>query len=178
MDALSIINKYYSENNDCKDILITHSKSVADKAIQIANNHPEFNLDKDFLYEAAMLHDIGIIFTNASGIYCFGESPYIRHGILGAEILRKEGYPKHALVCERHTGAGITMQNIIDNNLPIPHRDMLPLSLEEQVICFADKFFSKTKLQNEKTVEKARRSLLKFGDDGIERFDRWCREFL
>ena len=178
MDALSIINKYYSENNDCKDILITHSKSVADKAIQIANNHPEFNLDKDFLYEAAMLHDIGIIFTNASGIYCFGESPYICHGILGAEILRKEGYPKHALVCERHTGAGITMQNIIDNNLPIPHRDMLPLSLEEQVICFADKFFSKTKLQNEKTVEKARRSLLKFGDDGIERFDRWCREFL
>lgn len=178
MDALSIINKYYSENNDCKDILITHSKSVADKAIQIANNHPELNLDKDFLYEAAMLHDIGIIFTNASGIYCFGESPYICHGILGAELLRKEGYPKHALVCERHTGAGITMQNIIDNNLPIPHRDMLPLSLEEQVICFADKFFSKTKLQNEKTVEKARKSLLKFGDDGIERFDRWCREFL
>lgn len=178
MDALSIINKYYSENNDCKDILITHSKSVADKAIQIANNHPELNLDKDFLYEAAMLHDIGIIFTNASGIYCFGESPYICHGILGAEILRKEGYPKHALVCERHTGAGITMQNIIDNNLPIPHRDMLPLSLEEQVICFADKFFSKTKLQNEKTVEKARKSLLKFGDDGLERFDRWCREFL
>ena len=178
MDALSIINKYYSENNDCKDILITHSKSVANKAIQIANNHPELNLDKDFLYEAAMLHDIGIIFTNASGIYCFGESPYICHGILGAEILRKEGYPKHALVCERHTGAGITMQNIIDNNLPIPHRDMLPLSLEEQVICFADKFFSKTKLQNEKTVEKARKSLLKFGDDGLERFDRWCREFL
>ncbi len=178
MDALSIINKYYSENNDCKDILITHSKSVADKAIQIANNHPELNLDKDFLYEAAMLHDIGIIFTNASGIYCFGESPYICHGILGAEILRKEGYPKHALVCERHTGAGITMQNIIDNNLPIPHRDMLPLSLEEQVICFADKFFSKTKLQNGKTVEKARKSLLKFGDDGLERFDRWCREFL
>lgn len=178
MDALSIINKYYSEENDCKDILITHSKSVADKAIQIANNHPELNLDKDFLYEAAMLHDIGIIFTSASGINCFGESPYICHGILGAELLRKEGYPKHALVCERHTGAGITMQNIIDNNLPIPHRDMLPLSLEEQVICFADKFFSKTKLQNEKTVEKARKSLLKFGDDGIERFDRWCREFL
>ena len=178
MDALSIINKYYSEKNDCKDILITHSKSVADKAIQIANNHPELNLDKDFLYETAMLHDIGIIFTNASGIYCFGESPYICHGILGAELLRKEGYPKHALVCERHTGAGITMQNIVDNNLPIPHRDMLPLSLEEQVICFADKFFSKTKLQNEKTVEKARKSLLKFGDDGIERFDRWCREFL
>jgi uncharacterized protein len=125
-----------------------------------------------------MLHDIGIIFTNASGIYCFGESPYICNGILGAELLRKEGYPKHALVCERHTGAGITMQNIVDNNLPIPHRDMLPLSLEEQVICFADKFFSKTKLQNEKTVEKARKSLLKFGDDGIERFDRWCREFL
>lgn len=58
--------------------------------------------------------------------------------------MRKEGFPRHALVCERHTGAGISLQSIIDQQLPVPHRDMVPVSLEEQVICFADKFFSKT----------------------------------
>lgn len=178
MNALSIIDKYYSQNVECRDILLKHSKSVANKALEIANNHPELNLDKEFLYEAAMLHDIGIIFTNAPGISCFGEHPYIRHGVLGSELLRNEGYPRHALVCERHTGAGITLQNIIDNNLPLPQKEMLPISLEEQVICFADKFFSKTKLDKEKDVEKARKSLMKFGDDGVERFDKWCQEFL
>ena len=57
--------------------------------------------------------------------------------------MRKEGFPRHALVCERHTGAGISLQSIIDQQLPVPHRDMVPVSLEEQVICFADKFFFK-----------------------------------
>jgi len=42
-----------------------------------------------------------------------------------------EGYPKHGLVCERHTGTGITLEMIIKNNLPLPHRDMVPVSMEE-----------------------------------------------
>lgn len=60
----------------------------------------------------------------------------------------------------------------------MPHRDLLPVSLEEQLVCFADKFYSKTHLDREKTVEEARRSLEKFGQDGLLRFDGWCRMFL
>jgi len=55
---------------------------------------------------------------------------------------------------------------------------MLPVSLEEQIICFADKFFSKTKLDNEKSLEKARKSIEKHGEEGLERFDKWCNMFL
>lgn len=95
------------------------------------------------LEEAAMLHDIGIFMTDADGICCFGSYSYICHGYLGADLMRKEGFPRHALVCERHTGAGISLQSIIDQQLPVPHRDMVPVSLEEQVICFADKFFQR-----------------------------------
>ena len=146
MNALAIINKYYSEENELKHILLTHSRSVADKALQIAVKHPELHLDTGFLEEAALLHDIGIFMTDASGIQCFGTHPYICHGYLGSELLMKEGYPRHALVCERHTGAGMSLQSIIEQDLPIPHRDMVPVSMEEQVICFADKFFSKTHL--------------------------------
>jgi uncharacterized protein len=81
-------------------------------------------------------------------------------------------------VCERHTGAGLSLTQIEAQDLPVPHRDMLPVSLEEQVICFADKFFSKTRLTEEKTIEQARKSLLKFGDEGVVRFDHWCQMFL
>lgn len=178
MNPIDIINKYYPEENELKHILLTHSRSVADKALWIADRHPELELDKDFLYEAAMLHDLGIVLTDADGIYCFGDKPYICHGYLGADLMRDEGYPRHALVCERHTGAGLSLEEIIGQNLPVPHREMVPVSWEEQIICFADKFYSKTRLDKEKSVEKARKSLERYGDAGLQRFDRWCEEFL
>ena len=178
MDALSIINKYYPEDNELRHILVTHSRAVADKALDIAHRHPELNLDEAFIEEAALLHDIGIFLTDADGIHCHGTHPYICHGYLGADLLRAEGYPHHALVCERHTGAGLSLDEIERQQLPIPHRDMRPVSLEEQVVCFADKFFSKTKLDKEKSVEKALKSLLKHGDEGVGRFEHWCEIFL
>ena len=125
-----------------------------------------------------MLHDIGILLTDADGIFCKGDKPYICHGYLGADLMRNEGYPRHALVCERHTGAGLSLEQIVEQQLPVPHREMLPVSIEEQIICFADKFYSKTRLDREKTVEKARNSLEKYGAEGLSRFDRWCELFL
>lgn len=178
MDALAIIDKFYPEENQLKHILLTHSRSVADKALWIADRHPELNLDRRFLEEAALIHDIGVFLTDAPGIHCFGTHPYICHGYLGSELLRREGYPRHALVCERHTGAGISLDGILARQLPLPHRDMLPVSLEEQVICFADKFFSKTHLDREKSVEKALKSISAYGEDGVERFKDWCKRFL
>ena len=157
---------------------MVHSRSVADKAIAIANAHPELKIDKQFVEEAAMLHDIGIFRTNAPGIQCFGTEPYICHGTIGAQLIREEGFPLHALVCERHTGAGLSLMEIEQQNLPVPHHDMLPLSLEEKLICFADKFFSKTHLEKEKSLEQARQSLVKFGEEGVARFDVWASLFL
>lgn len=175
---LSLIDKYYPEDNELKHILLVHSGKVAEKALWIADRHPELKLDRPFLYEAAMLHDIGIFLTDAEGIHCHGDKPYICHGYLGAELVRNEGFPRHALVCERHTGAGLSLEEILSQGLPVPHREMVPVSLEEQVVCFADKFYSKTHLEREKSVEKARKSLARYGEEGLQRFDRWCREFL
>ena len=178
MDALAIINKYYPEENELKHILLTHSRAVADKALWIADRHPELNLDRQFLEEAALLHDIGVFLTDAPGIHCHGDTPYICHGYLGSQLVAKEGYPRHALVCERHTGAGLSLQSILAQELPVPHREMVPVSLEEQVICFADKFFSKTRLDQEKSIERALKSISKYGEEGINRFNEWCERFL
>lgn len=177
MNPLALIDKYYPEDNELKHILLVHSRSVADKALEMARKHPELNLDLTFIEEAAMLHDIGIFLTDADGIYCFGKYPYICHGYLGSELVAREGYPRHALVCERHTGAGLSLKAIMERDLPVPHREMIPISLEEQIICFADKFYSKTKLDKEKSVEKARKSIEKHGEEGLTRFDAWCKLF-
>lgn len=172
-----LIDKYYPEDNALRHILITHSQSVAQKALQIVSSHPELRLDAQFVEEAAMLHDIGIFRTDAPGIQCFGSEPYVLHGRLGAEIMRNEGFERHARVCERHTGAGITCEEIVSQGLPLPHKDFLPETLEEKVICYADKFFSKTHLDREKTIGQAEKSLEKFGEEGVRRFREWERMF-
>lgn len=178
MKPLDIIAKYYPVESDAYRILVTHSRSVADKALSLARLHPEMNLDLTFLEEAAMLHDIGIYRCNAPEIDCHGQAEYICHGYLGAELMRKEGYPLHALVCEHHTGTGISLAMIERQNMPLPHRDMMPVTMEEKLICFADKFYSKTRPDKEKSVTKVHDSLVKYGNDTVERFDMWCKLFL
>jgi uncharacterized protein len=178
MSPLALIDRYYPKKNSLRELLLFHSQSVAQKALRIARAHPELNLDESFVSEAAMLHDIGIFLTHAPDIYCFGDYPYICHGYLGAELLHEAGYPRHALVCERHTGAGLSLADIEKQQLPVPHREMLPVSPEEQVICFADKFYSKTNPGKEKSIDKIREGITKYGEAGLTRFDRWCDQFL
>lgn len=175
---MRVIDKYYSDNPPLRDLLILHSRLVADKALKVAATHPELNLDVQFLEESSMLHDIGIFLTDAVPIHCYGKYHYLCHGYLGADLLRKEGLPRHALVAERHTGTGLTLKQILERNLPVPHRDMVPVSIEEKVVCFADKFFSKTRPDEEKTMEQAELSLAKFGEEGVLIFREWSRLFL
>lgn len=177
MNYQAIIDKYYPEENELRHILLIHSRKVADKALAIVDQHPELMADRQFVEEAAMLHDIGIFRCDAAGIHCYGSEPYICHGTIGADLLRAAGFPKHARVCERHTGAGLSLQEIKKQNLPVPHRDLMPETIEEQIICYADKFFSKTKPTTEKTLEQAIRSLSKFGEEGVLRFVRWSKIF-
>jgi uncharacterized protein len=179
MKPLDIIAKYYKPRSKAYKILVCHSTLVAEKALKIAQDHKEFLPDLVFMEEAAMLHDIGIFKTNAPDLMCFGEYPYLCHGYLGCELLVEEGFPDHGLVCERHTGVGITVEEIIANKLPLPLRDYRPVSVEEQIICFADKFFSKSgDINHEKSVNEIRKSMQKYGKSSVTRFDEWCEIFL
>lgn len=178
MNLNAIIKKYYKEGTKIYDIYMSHCTDVTSKALDIVGKHPELAVDVKFIEEAAMLHDIGIFKTNSPRIACEGDMPYICHGYLGREILTSEGYPKHGLVCERHTGTGLSLETIVQRNLPIPHRDMRPQSLEEQIICFADKFYSKSQLGKEKSLKRVRQSLKRHGWHQVEIFDEWCELFL
>ncbi len=172
-----IIEKYYPDDNQLRRLLLRHSRDVADFALAVARRHPELRLDTAFVEEGAMLHDIGIFLTDAPSIHCHGADPYIRHGIDGAALLRSEGLERHARVCERHTGAGISLEQIEKQDLPLPHCDYLPETMEEKVICYADKFYSKSHPDRVRTVEQAAKSLAKFGEEGVARFMQWAAMF-
>ena len=179
MNPLEIISRHY-EPGPLQSLLIAHSVLVARKARELGEKLIDRGapVDLDFLTEASLLHDIGIRFCRAEEILCHGEEPYIRHGVIGREILEKEGLPRHALVCERHTGSGITVAEVREKKLPVPERDYLPISIEEKIVCVADKFYSKNpdRLWQEKTPEKILRSLSKWGEDVARRLDRLWEE--
>ncbi len=189
IDYQKIIDNYFpaDENRKLRDILLLHSKAVADMAVEICRRHPELNADEDFVYAAAMLHDIGIVRCDADGIACYGTEPYICHGTLGAKMIEeyldaegiteREEYMKAARVCARHTGTGITVEAIRAQHLPLPEEDLQPETMEEKVICYADKFFSKTKLDRKKSFEQAEHSLKKFGEEGVAIFRQWHERF-
>jgi len=177
VDTITLIKKYYPEGSDIYKTLLIHSVQVSTKALAIAKSYPSFQLDLEFIVEASMLHDIGMIFCNAPNIHCYGKHQYVEHGYLGAELLRKEGLDKHALVCERHTGTGISLEMIVERNLPLPHRNMQPVSLEEQVICYADKFFSKTKLDRSHSLNHIVKHLSRYGNKSVEIFEKWHAMF-
>ena len=158
MDYLSIINKYYADNDPLRALLLKHSRQVADRCLEIVKKHQELPVDVQFLEEAAMLHDIGIFRCNAPTIYCYGTEPYLRHGPIGGELLRKEGFPRHARVAERHTGTGLPGYE--------------PETLEEEIVCYADKFYSKSHPDRVLTVVQTAESLERFGQ-----FLAWAKRF-
>lgn len=167
-----IIDKY-AVDEELKRLLITHSQCVAAKALRVADNAGiGERIDRRFVWDAAMLHDIGIVECDAPGIHCHGQQPYICHGIAGSRILNAEGLPeKYGRVCERHTGSGLTADEIVAHQLPLPVRDYLPETLEEKLICYADKFFSKS---GDPTVEKSHdrvvASISRHGEAPLKRF--------
>ena len=152
---------------------------MADKARKAAENVSTLKPDLEFIEAAAMLHDIGIFLTNTPQFDCFGEHPYIRHGILGSELLKEKGHSRLALVCERHVGAGISIEDIRCHRLPLPERDMIPVSIEEQIICYADKFFSKN--GNGRPAEKSIPEIIDilkcYGPEKVRRFESWVKKF-
>lgn len=178
-DPMVIIEKYYTPGSKAYEYIVKHGRMVAEKALEIAGRVFWLPPGMLFIEEAAMLHDIGIFMTDAPHLGCTGDYPYIAHGYLGRQILEDEGYPLHALVCERHMGVGITALEIKEKGLPVPVRNMVPITPEEEIICFADKLHpvSPEKMLTRISVAEAREDIKIYGAAKLRKFDRWAMMF-
>jgi uncharacterized protein len=178
MNSIALLEKYIP-GSVLFEIILEHSMLVADKALKIAGNMGRADLDMKFIEEAAMLHDIGVCRTSFHGACGNGLEPYIRHGLIGRDILEKEGLPRHALVCERHIGVGLTVEDIRSQGLPLPERDMVPVSAEEKIISFADLFYTKKPGSQgyERKIDEIKTELKKYGDGKLSIFENWIGEF-
>ena len=180
MNPIDILAEYYHRRSKTFNILVDHGKQVAEKALMTAGQVSHLKPDLKLIENAAMLHDIGIMETDSPGLGCRGKHPYICHGILGREMLEKIGMSEYGLICERHVGVGISAEDVSRFNLPLPAREMFPVTIEEQIICYADKFFSKNgngRKAEEKTVSRIVSDLKRYGPDKVKRFQSWVEMF-
>ncbi len=132
-EAIRLLKKYSSRDRDF-DAVLRHVKAVQRLALEIASKIP--GADMEFIKGAALLHDIGRFKTGIEG------KEIVKHGIFGSEILRREDLDDYALVAERHMGAGISKEDVIEEGLELPLKDYVPLSKEEKIISHADKLIS------------------------------------
>lgn len=153
------------ENHQLRfDITWTHSQIIREIALQFIaklENTYGIAVDKQLVEAGALLHDIGVYTCFDEELYTNKDAPaYIRHGIEGGDILRQEGFAeKYIRFAEIHTGTGITKEDIERENLPLPHKDYIPITLEEEILTYADKFHTKypafcTFEEQKKTLEK------------------------
>lgn len=177
MDYQSVIDTFYPAGTPLRDIYMRHCRSVAAEALSIARRL-SLPLSPEEVEAAAMLHDIGITATYAPGIGCGGAAPYLLHGVIGADMLRSMGVDeRYARVAERHTGSGITADEIEAAGMPLPRRDFLPHTLLERLICYADKFYSKSGSMQRKDPAKVEAQMERFGRGSLDRFRRLSAEF-
>ena len=179
MNPRDLLEKYFHDNREGLEVVYRHSRKVADRALAIAARARRSDLDLDFIEEAALLHDIGIARIYAPKLNCFGKAPYICHGVIGREILEQEGLPRHAMVCERHIGVGLTTRDIVEQKLRLPEREMSPVTDCERIVALADLFYSKKGegLDLEKSTEQVKSDLLRFGQEKVRIFESWLADF-
>jgi uncharacterized protein len=130
-----------------------HSLQVAKKALEIANKITKVKLNKDLIEMGALLHDIGRTKTHG-----------FKHALIGGKILRERGFPgKLARICETHILGGLDEEDSVE--VGIPEKDYLPVSIEEKIVCLADKYMTG---RFEVTIEERfKKWFLKYGRTNI-----------
>jgi uncharacterized protein len=125
-----------------------HSIKVAEKALEIVESIKNVELNKDLVEIGALLHDIGRSKTHG-----------FNHALIGGKLLKERGYPNElARICETHILGGL--DKVDAKSVGLPEKDYLPKTLEEKIICLADKMMAGTK---EVTIE--------------ERFHKWFSKY-
>ncbi len=167
-------------------------KEISMLVVDYLEQH-QINVNRELVAVGALVHDVGVY-------KCLNNKneklqPYIRHGVEGEVVLLENGYPyRIARFASHHTGVGLTTEDIDNQKLPLNKDDYIPVTLEEEVVTYADKFHSKKPRFN--SFEDQQKDLIghnpdnrvklvnlkkKFGIPDIsdlkQQYEKWQQEF-
>lgn len=110
-----------------------HSEKVADKAMEISRKIKKAKVDMNLIEIGALLHDVGRTKTHS-----------FKHALIGGKILKERGFSeKLSRICETHILGGLDKEDA--KEVGLPEKDYLPLTIEEKIICLADKHMAGTR---------------------------------
>lgn len=180
LEDIERLHAKYAPSEAVRRTVFKHCQIVAEIAEQLIDTN-KLVIDRDFVRAAALLHDIGYYpLVDAEGDFLPGAAQ-IQHAVAGEKILRSEGLSEaQCSCCLHHIGVGLSKEDVIRQALPIPPVDYMPMTDEERLVMYADKFHSKKKLRElafnsfefYETLLRER-----FGEESVERWHDLARTF-
>ncbi|WP_214414119.1 HD domain-containing protein [Sphaerisporangium fuscum] len=175
-DEIRRLHEKHAPTREAFELVHTHCRIVCSIAEQLLARDG-LGLDAELVRAGCLLHDIGVYrLYDAEGN--LDHARYVRHGVLGHELLREEGFPEEICrFCSCHTGMGLTREDVRRQGLPLPPGDYLAVSGEERLVMYADKFHSKTTPPTFVSASSYARQVRRFGEEKVAAFGRLREHF-
>jgi uncharacterized protein len=176
-----LLHKKYATSEMLLELIWTHSNIILEIALAILdrNTFDKTEIRRELVMQAALLYEIGIY---ACGGFEWiphqppSTRPYIQHEILGAWILKQEGYAAPIVqTAFSHTGVGLTANDIVHNGLELPERDYVPRTTFQKFMTYASKFHSKT--PTFRTSDQIREELYRHSQEKVDLFNQFEQMF-
>jgi len=175
------LHEKYAQSGTLLELVWTHCNAVTDLALSLydSGKFDVAGLNRDYLTKACLFHDIGTY--RCQGFEWIPDQPpqdkpYIQHVLIGAWILKNEGFDNFIVQTARnHTGVGLTAEDIQKYGLDLPVDNYIPRSLIEQIVSYASKHHSKA--PKFKTVPEIIASLKRFDKQKVSRFNEFINYF-
>lgn len=166
------MHEKYAPTNEAFESVYSHCRIVW----RIAEQLLTVGMDAELVRAGCLLHDVGVYRLYQDGN--LDHANYVRHGVLGHAMLAAEGLPERICrFCSRHTGVGITRDEVRQRGLPLPVADYLAESAEERLVMYADKFHTKTDPPKFLTADAYAVFLSRFGEDKVAMFEQMRETF-
>ena len=164
------------DNTGEKSLGMLHMPAVPSTEGLTGGTVPPWLIDEHLVVIGGLLHDIGTYFLlkqdgSDGEPLKFSKKRYILHGLKGYEYLLDEGVDESiAQFCRNHTGVGLTREDVVRQELPLPPADYVPMNLEQEVVMYADKFHSKSVPPKFLQVEAYTARAERFGGENKQRW--------
>ncbi|MEZ3178680.1 HD domain-containing protein [Streptomyces pimonensis] len=175
-EEIRALHEKHAPDAEAFTLVHTHCEVVWSIAEQLISAS-RLDVDAELVRAGCLLHDIGVYrLYGDDGRLDHGN--YIRHGLLGHELLGNEGFPEPLRrFCSHHTGVGVTKDDVLRQNLPIPPADYLAVTREERLVMYADKFHSKSRPSAFLSPDAYAAHVRRFGEEKVAAFQALRAEF-